>query len=137
MPTLDSLVSEYNNMSFGLGVAGGESNEYREVRFEVWPTDVHYEFVERTSNYQVEFHWEHEIVPGLPNAVDTIFAGAQAIFGQFNPTRTEAKVKKHRIALYLPTNFSACDIAGVMHHFIAWSRPIIDDVARSCSHAHR
>jgi len=131
MPTLDSLVLEFNRLSYGLGRAVGRSAEYREVRLDKWPTLVHYEFVKRDSSYQVEFHWQQDGRPGLSAVVDGLLDGARTIFEEFSPGRTEAKVKKHRIVLYLPAGRSARDVAKVMHHFVAWSWVKVDHLVRS------
>jgi hypothetical protein len=131
MPTLDSLVREYNRLSCGLGMADGRSVEYREVRLERWPTLVHYEFVKRESSYQVEFHWQQDDIPGLTAVVDGLLDGARTIFEEFSPERTEAEVKKQRIVLYLPAGLSARDVAKVMHHFVAWSWLKVDRLVHS------
>lgn len=131
MPTLDSLVHEYNRLSYGLGAANGRSVEYREVRLDGWPTLVHYEFVKRESSYQVEFHWQQGDLPGLTAVVDGLLDGARTIFEEFSPERTEAKVKTQRIVLFLPAGLSARDVAKVMHHFVAWSWLKVDQLVRS------
>lgn len=131
VPDINSVAERYTQVSDGLGEVSGHGRTYREVRFPDWPPAIHFEFIPRSSRYQIEFHWQVPDFEGVSATFDKLAADSHGVFPACAIRRSRRAVQRHMVSIRLKEDQTAEAVAQDMHRFVLFAKPVVEKLALS------
>lgn len=68
-PYFKRVIEAYNNSSPDELKTRGRAKNYRQIRFDVWPPEIHYEFLDYENEVGVELHLESDLIKPIGNII--------------------------------------------------------------------